>query len=362
MTPQENSLTKYKNTLVTSGNSGNNWNRPNLNPNNGGRLQSTSTIEIFGNAPKIDWNGYSSSDPILNWNSTSTNLGSGDTLANIAKWGTVALAGGFGIYSLTNGIMNFVKARKAKKAAQNEENYKKATGDVTSTPQQGSGSIKDISNMDIKQLEIYKGELESSIAKNKELAASKESNIQTQEGVVNSAKAEVDKAKDNWKAAKKTTGEKTAAFNKANEEYEDAKKATTKARNNYKKITEDISSLKRNIDAAEAAGEDTTQMKAQLRQMEAQQKQAKAAVEQAIKDEQTALDKVGTTGKEKEDAEAAEQDAERAYNNAKSEHEKAKEKLKALKNTDYDKLVAEQEAALIEVEARIAADDTAAEE
>lgn len=84
-----NSLKKYRGSLLTSGQPANNFNRPNLNPNNGGKLEDIQCSNIFGSAPKVQWNSYNTTDPIFNWKPTSSSVSG---VSGIEKFNTVLSA------------------------------------------------------------------------------------------------------------------------------------------------------------------------------------------------------------------------------------------------------------------------------
>lgn len=118
MTPPDNSLNKYKNTLLTSGQPANNWNRPNLDYHNGGRLESTNYETIKSTTPKVYWNSYSSSDPILNFGSTSSSIKGGNFLNTLGTIATVATGvAGFGVSVFS--VVNAVKASKSSSSNSN---------------------------------------------------------------------------------------------------------------------------------------------------------------------------------------------------------------------------------------------------
>ena len=107
---EKNSLYEYKGNL-TSGQPANNFNRPNLNYKNGGRLESTNWNTIKSSTPSVNWNGYRSSDPILRFGNTSSSLSGGgflNTLGNIASG--ISLFGGVAMTAV--GIATAVKTIK----------------------------------------------------------------------------------------------------------------------------------------------------------------------------------------------------------------------------------------------------------
>lgn len=102
----ENSLQNYKANL-NSGNPSNNFNRPNLDYQNGGRLESTNYNTIKNSTPKVSWNNYSSSDPILNFGSTSSGVkGAGfvNTLGTIATVATGVMGLGMSVFAVANAV------------------------------------------------------------------------------------------------------------------------------------------------------------------------------------------------------------------------------------------------------------------
>lgn len=106
-----NSLNQYKNTLLTSGQPANNFNRPNLDYRNGGRLESTNWNTIKTTTPSVQWNKYYTKDPILNFGSTSSSLDGGgflETMSNIASG--ITFVGGAAMTAM--GIFSAVKAIK----------------------------------------------------------------------------------------------------------------------------------------------------------------------------------------------------------------------------------------------------------
>lgn len=361
MTTQDNSLNKYqKSSLVTSGQPSNNFSRPNLNPNNGGRLQTTNVNSIFSSSmPNVNWNGYSSADPTLNWNSTSTNIkgqGLAETFLNIAKWGAIGLGGAALITKGVSWISGLVQKNKDSKAAKRDANYQAAKGNITSPAEaKNNSTVKDTSKMDAKQLEIYKGELETALAENKEHLLNRDVEIQESENNVAELKANAASAKTEWDKAKQKSGKATSEFNKANNDYENAKKATAKAQKNFSKITTDISRLEMQEKEQAALGKDTTAIKQQIAQLKKDKTAAEEAVKNAATAESEAFERVGSTGDAKEAAEREEKEAESDYSAHQNNYEKAKNSHNALKKTDYTKIVSEQEAELVAVNAKIKA-------
>lgn len=112
MATPDNSMKKYnQSSLVQAGTSSNNWSRPNINSNNGGRLQSTNVSNIFNGMPKVNWNSYSSTDPTLNFGSTSSSISGSGFVDGLNK----AMLIGTSIFAVANmglGIANAIKGSK----------------------------------------------------------------------------------------------------------------------------------------------------------------------------------------------------------------------------------------------------------
>ena len=102
MTPRDNSLEKYNYGLTNTGQPANNFNRPNVTnfrPESG-RLYEIQYENIMTSTPKVNWNSYNTKDPILNFGSTSSNIGGSnfiETLGTVATglslFGGIAMTG-----------------------------------------------------------------------------------------------------------------------------------------------------------------------------------------------------------------------------------------------------------------------------
>lgn len=116
MTPQDNSLRKYNYGLTNSGQPANNFNRPNVTnfKPESGRLYQTQYENIMTSSPKVYWNSYNTKDPILNFGSTSTDIGGAGFLETMGKIASgITLFGGMAMTGL--GIANAVQTIKAAK-------------------------------------------------------------------------------------------------------------------------------------------------------------------------------------------------------------------------------------------------------
>lgn len=117
MGDQKNSLNQYKG-LLTSGQPANNFNRPNLDYKNGGRLESTNYNTIKASSPSIYWNAYNTTDPILNFGDTSSDLNGGNFLSALSDIAScVTLVGGIAMTGF--GIASAVKTLKGSKSNSN---------------------------------------------------------------------------------------------------------------------------------------------------------------------------------------------------------------------------------------------------
>lgn len=117
MGDQKNSLNQYKG-LLTSGQPANNFNRPNLDYKNGGRLESTNYNTIKASSPSIYWNAYNTTDPILNFGNTSSDLNGGNFLSALSDIAScVTLVGGIAMTGF--GIASAVKTLKGSKSNSN---------------------------------------------------------------------------------------------------------------------------------------------------------------------------------------------------------------------------------------------------
>lgn len=126
----KNSLNQYKG-LLTSGQPANNFNRPNLDYKNGGRLESTNYNTIKASSPSIYWNAYNTTDPILNFGDTSSSLSGGDFLTTLGTISSVlSFAGGAAMTGL--GIYSAIKAMKGSK---NNSNVPAADSNLASLTQ-----------------------------------------------------------------------------------------------------------------------------------------------------------------------------------------------------------------------------------
>lgn len=114
MTPKDNSLQKYNYGLTNSGQPANNFCRPNVTnfKPESGRLYQIQYENIMTSSPKVNWNSYNTKDPILNFGSTSTNIGGSGFIETMGKIASgISLFGGIAMTGL--GIANAVKTMKA---------------------------------------------------------------------------------------------------------------------------------------------------------------------------------------------------------------------------------------------------------
>lgn len=112
MTLPDNSLTKYKNTVITSGQPANNYNRPNLDYKNGGRLESTNYNSIQKATPKVYWDSFRSTDPILKFNSTSSSVKNSDIIDTVSTISAITACVG-GVATTVSAVANAFKSAKA---------------------------------------------------------------------------------------------------------------------------------------------------------------------------------------------------------------------------------------------------------
>ena len=130
MGDQKNSLNQYKG-LLTSGQPANNFNRPNLDYKNGGRLESTNYNTIKASSPSIYWNAYNTTDPILNFGDTSSSLKGGGFLDFLSDaTNVITLLGGTALTGVS-----LYSAIKAMKGSKNNSNVPAADSNLASLTQ-----------------------------------------------------------------------------------------------------------------------------------------------------------------------------------------------------------------------------------
>lgn len=143
MGEHDNSVNKYKNTLITSGQEANNFNRTGSGTVPGGRQDSVKYQNIMSGSPTIDWNKYSSKDPITVFGSTSGSLKGQNfisTLSNVASIFT--LVGGAAVTGLS-----IAAAVKSMKGSKNNSNTPSADANLAGLTQKANNLDKK-SNLD----------------------------------------------------------------------------------------------------------------------------------------------------------------------------------------------------------------------
>ena len=148
MGEHDNSVNKYKNTLITSGQEANNFNRTGSGTVPGGRQDSVKYQNIMSGSPTIDWNKYSSKDPITVFGSTSGSLKGQNfisTLSNVASIFT--LVGGAAVTGLS-----IAAAIKSAKGSKNNSNTPSADENLAGLTQKANNldkksKLKDIGDM-----------------------------------------------------------------------------------------------------------------------------------------------------------------------------------------------------------------------
>lgn len=271
----ENSLQKYKGNL-TSGQPANNFNRPNLDYKNGGRLEYTNynTIKLF--EPEIGWNLYKTKDRITNFGNTSSSLkGSGfvNTMSDIFGIVTAIatpVAAGLSIAAYakavkgaSDGVDNSFSRKERKEINKNTVDAEDAMYGLDSTITTGQAVLDNVDNMkqdtimdaaenirnSITAAQAQKNE---AIRKNEEAQRTKgllEGQKTTLTGEYNNLGKKIQTAKtelsvlEQKDTSKMTPEEKTAHENQIKE----LKSTIEDKEKEYKKLEEDIAKLDQQI-------------------------------------------------------------------------------------------------------------------
>lgn len=272
----ENSLQKYKGNL-TSGQPANNFNRPNLDYKNGGRLEYTNynTIKLF--EPEIGWNQYKTKDRITNFGNTSSSLkGSGfintmndifcivTTIAAPVAAGLSIAAYAKAMKGASDGVDNSFSRKERKEINKNTVNAEDAMYGLDSTITTGQAVLDNVDNMKQDTIMDAAENIRNSITaaqaqradaarKNSEVQKTKgnlEKNKTTLTGQYDTLGKEIQTAKTELsvleqKDTSKMTPEEKTAHEK---QIKELKSTIEDKEKEYKKLEEDIAKLDQQIE------------------------------------------------------------------------------------------------------------------
>lgn len=246
MTPKDNSLQKYNYGLTNSGQPANNFCRPNVTnfKPESGRLYQIQYENIMTSSPKVNWNSYNTKDPILNFGSTSTDIGGSgfiETMGKIANG--ISLFGGIAMTGL--GIANAVQTIKAAK-----------------NNQQANGTDS-FSRKEVK--EINKGSVDASGEMNSlDYAITYAENLGDTDNIddINSATKLLNAAKEEASLKK---ADALGAIDNANKKIETTQKAKREATSALGKLAETKASYMKELSSTDPAP--TPERKAELEKL-----------------------------------------------------------------------------------------------
>ena len=272
MGDKDTSLNKYRNTLLTSGQPANNFNRTGSGTVPGGRQDSVKYTSISKNMPGVSWNSYSSKDPILNFGSTSSSLKGGGFLNFLSDAANVVtLVGGAALTGVS--IYSAVQAAKGNNSSSNAGGInfsRKETKEINRNTTDGQNEMQALDNA----ITTAESLIDSNDTKNIERAHENIMGaIQNAQSAVNEANRNITTAQatqTNWinkKADKKTEydnllNDKTTLSNRISElekidasqmtpeqkaELAEAKKQLKEIENKLKKLEEEIADIDKEI-------------------------------------------------------------------------------------------------------------------
>lgn len=246
MTPKDNSLQKYNYGLTNSGQPANNFCRPNVTnfKPESGRLYQVQYENIMTSSPKVNWNSYNTKDPILNFGSTSTNIGGSGFIETMGKIASgISLFGGIAMTGL--GIANAVQTIKA------------------ANSNQSANGVDNFSRKEVK--EINKGSVDASGEMNSlDYAITNAENLGDTDNVddINSATKLLNAAKEEASLKK---ADALGAINNANKKIETTQKAKREATSALGKLAETKASYMKELSSTDPAP--TPERKAELEKL-----------------------------------------------------------------------------------------------
>ncbi len=246
MTPKDNSLQKYNYGLTNSGQPANNFCRPNVTnfKPESGRLYQVQYENIMTSSPKVDWNSYNTKDPILNFGSTSTNIGGSGFIETVGKIASgISLFGGIAMTGL--GIANAVQTIRA------------------ANSNQSANGVDNFSRKEVK--EINKGSVDASGEMNSlDYAITNAENLGDTDNVddINSATKLLNAAKEEASLKK---ADALGAINNANKKIETTQKAKREATSALGKLAETKASYMKELSSTDPAP--TPERKAELEKL-----------------------------------------------------------------------------------------------
>lgn len=246
MTPKDNSLQKYNYGLTNSGQPANNFCRPNVTnfKPESGRLYQIQYENIMTSSPKVNWNSYNTKDPILNFGSTSTNIGGSGFIETMGKIASgISLFGGIAMTGL--GIANAVQTIKA------------------ANSNQSANGVDNFSRKEVK--EINKGSVDASGEMNSlDYAITNAENLGDTDNVddINSATKLLNAAKEEASLKK---ADALGAINNANKKIETTQKAKREATSALGKLAETKASYMKELSSTDPAP--TPERKAELEKL-----------------------------------------------------------------------------------------------
>ena len=246
MTPKDNSLQKYNYGLTNSGQPANNFCRPNVTnfKPESGRLYQVQYENIMTSSPKVNWNSYNTKDPILNFGSTSTNIGGSGFIETMGKIASgISLFGGIAMTGL--GIANAVQTIRA------------------ANSNQSANGVDNFSRKEVK--EINKGSVDASGEMNSlDYAITNAENLGDTDNVddINSATKLLNAAKEEASLKK---ADALGAINNANKKIETTQKAKREATSALGKLAETKASYMKELSSTDPAP--TPERKAELEKL-----------------------------------------------------------------------------------------------
>lgn len=284
------SLNTYKEFIIDA-NTNKGWQQYNSSVSSAGQMASYNT-PLFNSASGFPnaagWpNNYSSSDPILNFGSTSSDLGGVGTATNVLGWVMGGISATTGLLGLGAGIASLCKKDKSSNSpaeasdstlarlVESANNYDKKS-DKAAMQSTASSLTKQISNVDKKlntakqnkttaektlaNLSTQKNDWETKLSDFDTAKSGLESEITDIEGKISS----LDPNSENYTEAKKALEEQKAAIEKQiKDNYSDAKR---------KQITDQITRIEKeeekwNVTLAEA-NQDISQLPGEKKEAE----------------------------------------------------------------------------------------------